>query len=237
MDKLSDDEIIAKLNASDRAVAWMVVALVVVPVMLIAIFAGAFFTGHAALLQSEGVQIAVSILVVAGILFFIQRLGRRYQPEAYLESMEPRILRRRIDAHHRYWRWTLVTCLFSASCTTLSFSRTLANIARPNQTWAFFMAGTIIFTIALFSTIVMIGPGWFSRDMHAILNDDFIRALRGRAERLGYVTLMIALAGVLIVAIWRPTLTLPALCWALYAGFAIPALYYVIADWRAGREK
>ncbi|MDR3454976.1 MAG: hypothetical protein P4L96_19610, partial [Rhodoferax sp.] len=60
--------------------------------------------------------------------------------------------------------------------------------------------------------------------------------LRARAARLGYWALMVAVASALLIAVWRPDLTLRVLAWALYAGFAIPALYYVIADWRAGRD-
>jgi hypothetical protein len=44
---------------------------------------------------------------------------------------------------------------------------------------------------------------------------------------------MMLLGGVLLIELWRPDLTLRAVSWALYAGFALPALYYVIADWRA----
>jgi hypothetical protein len=90
--------------------------------------------------------------------------------------------------------------------------------------------------IGLFSVLMMVGPGWFSRELHAILNDDFIRDLRARAMRLGYLTMMVAVTAALLTAIWRPDFALPALAWALYAGFAIPTLYYIIADWRAGRD-
>jgi hypothetical protein len=46
-----------------------------------------------------------------------------------------------------------------------------------------------------------------------------------------------AVAAALLATILRPDLALAALAWALYAGFALPTLYYVIADWRASREK
>ncbi len=236
MDKSTDDEIIAKLNAIDRSVGWAVLALVGTLVTLLAVFAGAFFTGHAALLQSEGVQIAVGILFAAAIFVLALRIGQRSQPQAYLESMEPRILRRRIDAHHRYWRWTLLSCIFTSFWSAMSLGHAFAHVGPDNRFWALLAGAMFIPVIALFSAMLIVGPGWISRDMHRILNDDFIRALRGRAERLGYAALMIAVAGALLVAIWRPALTLPVLSWALYAGFAIPALYYVIADWRAGRD-
>jgi hypothetical protein len=46
--------------------------------------------------------------------------------------------------------------------------------------------------------------------------------------------LMFMLGGVLLATLYRPALTIPALCWVLYAGFAIPTLYYVILQWRIG---
>ncbi|MEI9885991.1 MAG: hypothetical protein WDN08_05710 [Rhizomicrobium sp.] len=39
-----------------------------------------------------------------------------------------------------------------------------------------------------------------------------------------------------MATLWRPDFALASLAWALYAGFAVPALYYVIADWRASRD-
>ena len=94
----------------------------------------------------------------------------------------------------------------------------------------------MIFVMALFSVLTIVGPGWFSRELHAILNDEFVRDLRARTARLGYLTMMAAVAAALLTTIWHPDLALPALAWAFYAGFAIPALYYVIADWRASHD-
>jgi hypothetical protein len=66
-------------------------------------------------------------------------------------------------------------------------------------------------------------------------DDEFDSALRARTIRFGYMLVLLLLGAVFQVALWRPDWTLTALAWALYAGFALPAFYYVIADWRASR--
>jgi hypothetical protein len=231
----SDDEIIAKLDASDRAVTRMILALAGAVLLLVAIYAAAYFTGESALLQSEGFQFAIAVLFAAGVVIVIARFGRKYRPDAYSDASDPRIVRRRIDAHHRYWRWSLVSGLVATSTWGLNFNN-LVRFAREDGGLALVASGIMISIMALFSVLTIIGPGWFSRELHAILNDEFIRDLRARTVRLGYLTMMAAMAAALLTAIWRPDLALPALAWAFYAGFAIPALYYVIADWQASRD-
>lgn len=231
----SDDEVVAKLDASDRAVTRMLLTLAAALLLLVAIYAAAYFTGEAALVQSQSFQIAIGVLFAAGVVIVMARFGSKFRPDAASDASGPRIVRRRIDAHHRYWRWSLVSGLVATSSWGLNFNR-LADFAREDRGLALVAGGTMIFVMALFSVLTIAGPGWFSRDLHAILNDEFIRDLRARTARLGYLTMMAAMAAALFAAIWRPDLAQPALAWAFYAGFAIPVLYYVIADWRAGRE-
>jgi magnesium-transporting ATPase (P-type) len=236
MTKSSDDEIVAKLDAGDRANGWMALVLLGLPVVLAVLFAAAFFTGHTALLESDGAQIAIGVLFAMAILLSFIRFRRHFRSEAYLESLEPRILRRRIDRFQRTWRWVLATLIGSSCLTIISTSYALGRSGPNNRPLTLLVAGGFVFVIALFSAMVFSGLGWHDRDIYRILNDDFIRALRARAARLGYVTLMAAVASALLIATWRPDLTLRVLAWALYAGFAVPALYYIIADWRASRD-
>jgi hypothetical protein len=88
----------------------------------------------------------------------------------------------------------------------------------------------------LLAFILSAGPRWSGQPGSTALPDDeFDRALRTRMMRFGYIVVMLVLSAVFLVALWQPALTLTVLIWALYAGFAVPALYYVIADWRASR--
>jgi hypothetical protein len=232
----NDDEIVAKLDASDRAMTRMTLALGGAVLLLAAVYAAAAFSGKTALLQSEGVQIAIAALFAMIVAFAFLRFGQKFRPDAYSDAADPRIVRRRIDAHHRYWRWTLLAGILSTSVLGLNFGYVLADLTRADRILALLAGGIMIVVIALFSVLTLIGPGWFNRELHAILNDDFVRDLRARTARLGYLTMMAATAAALLATIWRPDLALSALAWAFYAGFAVPALYYIIADWRAGRE-
>jgi hypothetical protein len=90
--------------------------------------------------------------------------------------------------------------------------------------------GVIAFLVFVLVAVLSVGPGINGREF---INDEFVSALRARTMRFAYMLTMLLLVGVLLVVLWWPELTLTALCWALYAGFALPAIYYVIADWRA----
>jgi hypothetical protein len=231
-----EDDIVAKLNASDRATSGMALTLGAAVLLLVAVYVAAFFTGQTALLQSQVFQIVIGVAFTAIIVFVIARFGRKFRPDAYRNAADPRIARRRIDAHHRYWRWSLVSGLAATSMWGLNFNN-LVRFAREDQGFALVTGGAMILVMALFSVFTIVGPGWFSRELHAILNDEFVRDLRARTARLGYLTMMAAVAAALLTTIWRPNLALPALAWAFYAGYALPTLYYVVADWRASREK
>lgn len=231
MTKFSDDEIVTKLDARDRAGGWMVATLMGLPVILAVLFAAAFFTGHAALVQNENVQIVIAIVVGATILITFIRFARKVGPA--VDVYDPAIVRKRIDAYHRYWRWLLLLGLVSTSIWAFIVSRYLADLAQTNRLVALAWGVTLITNVVPYSLLSIAGPGWFSRELHSIINDEFVRDLHARTTRLGYWTLLVAVAGTLVIAICRPDLTPQVLAWALYAGFAIPALFYVISDWRA----
>lgn len=233
----SDDEIVAILNASDRAVTRLMLILGGAVLLLVALYAAAFFAGEVALLQSEGVQIAIGVLFVAAVAFVVVRSNRHFRSGAFSVATDPRIIRRRIDTHHRYWRWTLLSALVATSASMLSFSYALGRLSHANHFLALIAGAIMIVVMGLFAAHTLAGPGWFNGKLHAILNDDFVRQLRARTARLGYLAMMVSVSAGILAALWRPNLALQALAWSLYAGFAIPTLYYVIADWRAGREK
>jgi len=235
MTEPSDDEIIAKLNASESfAIRFALVGVGLVALMALT-FAAAYFSGHGALLQNEFIQAGVAVGVVVLFLTAFFGFSRRFVSLA--ESEDPRIVKRRIDVHHRKWRWVLVSNIPVTGICVWNFVRALNGLADIDRFFAVVFAGLIVFQVVLFTVHTLAGPGGFSPKMHNLLNDDFVRDLRARTARVGYGIMMLAAGSALIVGTWRPDLALPTLAWALYAGFAIPALYYIIADWWAGREK
>jgi hypothetical protein len=230
----NDDDIIAELDASGNfAIRIALVGVGLVALMALT-FAAAYFSGHGALLQNEFAQAGVAVGVV--VLFLIAFFGfsRRFVPP--VESEDPRIVKRRIDVHHRKWRWFLVSNLPVTGFCVWNFVQALQGAANADRAYAALFAGLIVFQVVLFTAHTLAGPGGFSLKMHDLLNDEFIRDLRARTARVGYGTMMLTAGSALILGTWRPDLALLALAWALYAGFAIPALYYIVADWRAGRE-
>jgi hypothetical protein len=235
----SGDDIVARLNANDRAMGRLALVLLSAALVLVAIYAAAYFSGEVMMVQSTGAQIAIGGLFVVAVGFAFLGFARRIRPVAQSDANDPRIVRRRIDAHHRDWRLMLMSWLVMilGLLPTLTMAgRTLGALGHAYRPLAIAATAAMIAPIMLLSLLTIAGPGWGNRELRAILNDDFVRQLRARAIRLGYLTMLMTVSAGFLAAVWRPDLALQALGWSLCAGSAIPALYYVIADWRAGRE-
>lgn len=236
MNRLSEDEIVARLNASEAAAERMALNSLGLVAVMALVFAAIFVTGHAAWLQNQAVQIVIAIAVGGAFLLVFLRMARKYAPPV-VDASDPAIVRRRIDAHHRTWRWTIFSSLFSSIGCVAGFAFTSSKMSPADRPYVLLYAGTVTFVILLSTWVIAVGPGWLNGRLHAILNDEFVQSLRARTLRLGYAVTMAAGAIALLIGVWRPNLAIPSLAWALYAGFAIPALYYVVADWRASRER
>lgn len=233
MTKASDDEVAARLNARDRRIALTGFPLLA---MMMLVLAGLIFNGHAALLQNQTVQIVISLAFVAGVLLVFLPLARDRDPATDAAGADPAIMRKRIDHYHRYWRWTILFLLLASTNVVGEFVWAVSKATIPAP-YVLINGASVVFTILIFAWTTANGPGGFRGGLHHILNDEFVCTLRARMMRLGYAAMMAAGAAALLTGMWRPDLAVPALAWALYAGFAIPALYYVIADWRASRDR
>ncbi len=55
--------------------------------------------------------------------------------------------------------------------------------------------GMLIAVTAFYLAPLVIGPGWLDPGLRNILNDEFMRDLRGRAMRLGYLTMVVGGGG------------------------------------------
>lgn len=238
MNKPSDDEIIARSDAGKRIIWRMLLILTGGMVLLVAAIAVAILTGHAALLANFWGQTAFAAALAVLFAFTFASVVKYYR--AIPASTEPRIVRRQIDMHHRRWRIIVGVNLLTTFVCVANLSRVFGEFGSSQWPITIAIGATIVLLTVLFAIILSIGPGWAGMnnpELADTLNDEWARELRARTMRLGYILLMLLLSATLFVAILRPDLVLPALAWALYAGFAIPALYYIVADWRAGREK
>lgn len=233
----NDDEIIAQWKASTRAMWRLVWILIGGLALVVGVIAVALLTGHAELVMSFRGQVAFAVALV--VLFVITFVGiaKYYKPPP--EIANPRIVRRQIDVHHRRWRIILGVNLFTTFVCVFNLSRVLPSPAAVGSMWPLAVGFCVALLPILFAFVLSVGPGWQGMaepGLSEILDDEFVRNLRARTMRFGYVLLMVLMGAVLLTGIVNPALTLPALCWALFAGFAVPTLYYIVADWRAGRE-
>lgn len=201
---------------------------------LIALIALGIGTGQNAVLQSTVFQgvIALAAAVFFGIAF-IHFSHRAIPPE---EAMESRILRKRIDTLHRNWRWLLLCLVVTSGCSTFSYSHLMNALPGSQPSIALLIALAIIFQTVLFSLHTLMGPGGFHSEVRRALQDEFVRELKIKTMRIGYITMMLACAATLLVIALHPAFSGAAITWALYAGYAVPTLYYIIADWRASRD-
>ena len=213
-----------------RRVAWILPGGIAV---IGAAMAAAAFSGHAALVSSMRGQIVIG--AVAGALFVYALVMIAKCNIAPTELDSPRLVHRRMDSNQRAWRRSILFTVVMMFVALMSFQRAfpVLRAAHLLQTLAGpFVTGMMLLLVFILS----VGPGWSGPPGSTGLPDDeFDRALRTRMMRFGYIVVMLVLSAVFLVALWQPALALTALIWALYAGFAVPALYYLVADWRASR--
>jgi hypothetical protein len=205
--------------------------------LVAAVVAALVFTGHADWQRNGWFQMAVAAVVGALFLYALVMIAHHHVPP--MDVINPRFARRRIDAHQRRWRWAILGNVFTALFFAFSQSRALPQFAGFDSTMRLALGLTSGLFPLLLVAILTIGPRWQNigrPELSSLIDDEFAVALRARTMRVGYVFAMILLAAVLAVALWVPAWTPVALCWALFAGAAVPSLYYVIADWRASRD-
>jgi hypothetical protein len=222
----SDEEILNQLKHSHRAM-WFMVLFLLVCLVLSAVLV---FAGPVGVSRATAEYFAAGALIL-WVLVAVFWFGRRIAPPP--EANEERILRKRIDAMQNGWRLTMVFFVCMAFTTTFSLSRALEHAHSLRPVAAMIVGSTLAFVLLLYSLAAFYGPGYLNVSLR-IVNDELARALHARAFKAGYLALMVMLACALPTILYRPALVGPTLCWVLYAGFAIPTLYYVILQWRAG---
>lgn len=141
-------------------------------------------------------------------------------------------LRQHIDEHHRRWRF--LTC--ALLCFALNGTLWTSEIVAPLKPAAVMRLGAHVFMLLMLALLVCFGPGFLRKVYRETLNDELTRALRARALRLGYLTAIVVLAASFLLTVYNPVITTAVMSWGLFSTIAVPALYFVILDWRAGRD-
>ena len=232
-----DDEIVAQWKASTRAMWRLVWILTGGLALVVGVVAAALLSGHAELVMSFWGQAAFAgALAVLFVITFVG-IAKYYKPPP--EIANPRLVRLRIDVYHGRWRRIILLGILVSFVFVWNLTNIFRDALAPHTILAVLIATSVIIVVIMYPFILAAGPGWQGTNkpgMSEILNDEFVQSLRARTMRFGYIVAMLLISAVLLIAVWRPDLTLKALCWSMFAGYAIPALYYVIADWRASRE-
>jgi hypothetical protein len=234
---ISEDEIPDHFKTRARMMGRLVWRLVLGFASVASAIAIASISGHGALVTSMWGQTVIA--AVTGVLFVyaIAMMRNHYIQPARTDS--PRLVHIRMENYHRRWRGAILINIFMMLLGVVGLSATLRFLGAAPQMLMLSAGFTAVyaFIVLMCAFILSVGPGGQSMAPGAqeLLNDEFDRGLRARTIRFGYMLMLAQLGAVLLLSLLQPNLTLIALSCALYAGFALPALYYIIADWRASR--
>jgi len=210
--------------------------------LLAAVSLAAIMTGNENVLLGPWFQIPIAIAFVGWIAFVFVRHAKNPLPR---EANEDRIIRQRIDARQRRLRWLMLFNVLAGFGCALSDSYAFRHLGNADRIFGVFggvsfvavLSGVgLVLPFLMFSLPVIYGTAFLSAAHSDATEDELSRALRARALRVGYVTLLLAISAALVAILYRPSLAVAILPWVLFAGFAIPSLYYVFLDWRAGRN-
>jgi hypothetical protein len=232
----ADDEILNRIKTRDRVTWRMLWGLMSGIALVLAATAAAIFSGHAALVTGMRGRIVTAAVLGALFVYALVTIVRGSMRPVKADG--PRFVHCRMDIYQRRRRQTILLNVFVMFFAIMSLSELPPVLRATHQQPLLLGVGALIAGYMLMLVVLLsAGPRWQSTVPGAgeLPNDEFDSALRARTMRLGYILAMLLLGAVLLVALWQPDLTRTALCCALYAGYAVPALYYLVADGRASR--
>jgi hypothetical protein len=233
----SDEEILDRFETRARMTWRMLWVLPSGIALVVGATAAAIFSGHAALVAGMWGRIVIAAVIGALFVYaFVTIIKSSIQP---IKADSPRLVQRRLDHYQGVRRWSILIGVFMMFFVLMGIPHAVPVLRAARQLPLLIGAGALIAGIMLMNALLLSsGPRWQTLvppGVRELPNDEFDRALRARTTRFGYILVMLLLAGALPVALWRPDWALTAIACALYAGFAAPALYYIIGDWRASR--
>ena len=227
---LSDEEIVALDRARYRR-RWVAFCLV----MLFSLGCGWAF----ALVQAREHWALPPVLdrypILLAILFGAV-VGLALLPLAQMlrtprEALAPRIQGKLIEDHERRGRVALVLTpiVMAIQCAaSLALVRDWHGATgRDLEYWI----GPVAFTLTALIAAIAI-----SRGKGRAADDELSRMLRARAMRLGFFLAVPGLGAAYLAELYRPGSSAEVLPVVLAACVALPALFLLILDWRAGRE-
>jgi hypothetical protein len=190
-------------------------------------------------LPRESTGMAAFAVFLAWVVF-VFRGQTTMQHIAGLQDEET--LRRTIDDQHRRWRWIYIFIFILVGCLAAMITGSVLlpaahPLARPGS-----MAGMLVTVVdlACFAIVaalqVCFGPGFLRGTHRRALNDEHTRALQQSAALFGYLLCVILMCAVLVVMALRPQWGLVIMPGIIAVAVISPGLYFLIRQWRAGRD-
>ena len=144
------------------------------------------------------------------------------------EAMSSRIMQKRVDEFQGRFRITLLIMTFITMQQLLQ-DPTLEQGAYSSRPFR------LVLMLLAAASLIAFGFGGLNRRFDLVRNDELARALRFQVSRIGYLVLMAGLCAAYLAFLYRPDLLSLVLRSGLFAGIAVPALFYIGLEWRAGR--
>ena len=101
---------------------------------------------------------------------------------------------------------------------------------------AILFAGAFALFALMNALIVCFGPTFLNGPLRRALRDELTRAQQHRAAMFGYILSVIAMCGVLVTQLYHAPWGLVALPGTIAAVVILPGIYFLILQWRAGRD-
>ena len=242
-----DDELVAQIRGNIRAEGRMFGSLLITVLIVSVLFVG-ILEFHLPLESTGMAALAVLLIWIA----FVFRIQTTVHPVAGL--LDENTLRKTIDDQHRRWRWmytfNFIVVGISAAIITTVVLRLAGHLpVRPGPLFtghtlpipgAMVSILVVVVDLAFFAVVaafqVCFGPSFLSRARRRALNDEHTRALQHSAAMFGYLLCVISMCTVLCAIAIRPQWGLVIMPGAIAATVILPGLYFLVRQWRAGRD-
>lgn len=242
-----DDELVAKIRNNIRVeerLAWSgLIAFAIISMLFLGVLV--FHLPK----ESTG-MVAFAVLLIWIALAF--RYQRTAQPVA--GPIDEKTLRRTIDDQHHRWRWVYIFIFilvggFAAMTTGMVLFLAALHLPRSGPpvighpllvhnplVGVLFPAMYFAFVAVVAALQVCFGPGFRARAQRRALNDEHTRVLQQSAALFGYLLCVILMCAVLVVMVFRPQWGLVIMPGIIAVTVILPGLYFLLLQWRSGRD-
>ena len=233
-DRLSHEQISAQEARSYRALVMAFgsfLALLAASILL-------FLAARADFIPMGLMNFLVIALLVLWLLFIFLRVRPGMAPPEAAFGEE--YWRKTIDIQHRRWRITIVITLLMLCELAYILTHVILKASllhSPDSDFGLLLISwTFAFSALLAVHTVAFGPGFFVPSYRRVLNDELVRAQHAKTVKFGYLLAIVEMCAVLVMAVYRPRWVIAALPSVIAVAIVLPGIYFLILEWRAGRD-